>query len=173
MVATNSVSSRRTFFKQSFLSALLIISYKEHLYGATTPLSTIEMLFRDFLHSKKPHTHPSYEEANPLFYINTILVNSRVDSQTKKFINDGAKWLNEEAVKKYKKIYTRLDFSAREALLKSVAKSGWGDRWLFMMLSFLLEAMLCDPIYGGNKNESGWAWLKHKSGEPRPKRVVS
>lgn len=130
------------------------------------------MLFRDFLYTKKPNSHPSYEDANPLFYINTILVNSRIDSQTKKFINNGAKWLNEEAVKKYKKIYTRLDFATREALLKRVAKSGWGDRWLHAMLSFLLEAMLCDPIYGGNKNESGWTWLNHKSGEPRPKKAV-
>lgn len=166
-------ASRRHFFKQSFLSALLIISYEEQLFGATTPLSTIELLFKDFLHTQKSSIHPTYEEANPLFYINTVLVNSRIDSQTKQFINNGAKWLNEEAVKKYKKIYTKLPYTSRSKLLQEVAKSGWGDKWLFMMLSFLLEAMLGDPIYGGNKNESGWKWLNHTSGYPRPKKVVA
>ena len=36
------------------------------------------------------------------------------------------------------------------------------------VLSYILEALATDPIYGGNTNEIGWDWLEHQPGMPRP-----
>ena len=36
------------------------------------------------------------------------------------------------------------------------------------MVTLLFEALLLDPLYGGNKEEKGWKWLNHTPGFPRP-----
>ena len=33
---------------------------------------------------------------------------------------------------------------------------------------YLLEALLADPVYGGNTDEVGWKWLGYTAGFPRP-----
>jgi gluconate 2-dehydrogenase gamma chain len=37
-----------------------------------------------------------------------------------------------------------------------------------MLLDYIMEALLTDPVYGGNPNSIGWQWLKHQPGFPRP-----
>jgi len=36
------------------------------------------------------------------------------------------------------------------------------------MMSYLIEALLSDPVYGGNKDQKGWLWLEHIPGFPTP-----
>jgi len=36
------------------------------------------------------------------------------------------------------------------------------------LLTYLLEALLADPVYAGNPNGIGWKWLQHQPGFPRP-----
>ena len=31
-----------------------------------------------------------------------------------------------------------------------------------------VEALLADPVYGGNFDQTGWRWLSHQPGFPRP-----
>ena len=57
----------------------------------------------------------------------------------------------------------------RQKLLKDIATTSWGESFIADNLKFIFEAMLGDPIYGSNKDESGWRWLEHKAGLPRPK----
>jgi gluconate 2-dehydrogenase gamma chain len=40
--------------------------------------------------------------------------------------------------------------------------------WLSKTTTLLFEALLLDPVYGGNTNEIGWEWLNHQPGIPRP-----
>jgi len=56
-----------------------------------------------------------------------------------------------------------------EALRDFVNSSSKAENWTSLLLFYTLEALLSDPIYGGNKNELGWKWVKHNTGEPRPK----
>ena len=56
-----------------------------------------------------------------------------------------------------------------EALRDFVNSSSKAEKWTSLLLFYTLEALLSDPIYGGNKNELGWKWVKHNTGEPRPK----
>ena len=43
-----------------------------------------------------------------------------------------------------------------------------GENWVSTLLFYICEALLTDPIYGGNPNGIGWAWLAHQPGFPRP-----
>jgi gluconate 2-dehydrogenase gamma chain len=44
----------------------------------------------------------------------------------------------------------------------------WGRAWLSLLLYYIFEALLSDPVYGGNPGEIGWRWLEHQPGFPRP-----
>ena len=158
--------SRRKFIKNSFLSSVILLTCSGELFAATTPLQTIAVVQEDLF----PATGlvPSGQYINANQYLRKILNHSRVSDADKEFIKDGAKWLNEEAVTKYKKPYEQLSSKQRQKVLKIVVDTDWGESWLSNIMSYLLEALLGDPIYGGNKGQIGWKWLNHKGGIPRP-----
>ena len=162
--------SRRIFLKNSFLSSVILLTYGSELFAAITPMHTISIVQKDLFPSTGLVPSSKYINAN--FYLNKILTHSRVTLEDKIFIRDGVKWLNEEAVTKYKKVYVRLSKKQRQKVLKDVADSDWGESWLATIMTYLLEAMLGDPIYGGNKSEIGWKWLNHKGGLPRPTKAL-
>ena len=53
-------------------------------------------------------------------------------------------------------------------MLRQIEQSNAGQNWLSLLLTYLLEALLADPVYGGNPDGIGWQWLEHQSGFPRP-----
>lgn len=165
-----SFKSRRVFLKNSFLTSVIFLTCSGELFGAVTPMQMISLVQKDLF----PDTAntPKSDDINASYYLNKILNHSRVTEQDKDFIRSGVKWLNEECVQKYKKVYTKLSASERQNILQEISQSGWGDSWLRTIMTYLLEAMLGDPIYGGNKNQSGWKWLNHKSGLPRPIKAI-
>jgi gluconate 2-dehydrogenase gamma chain len=55
-----------------------------------------------------------------------------------------------------------------KALRDFVNSSSTAENWTSLLLFYTLEALLSDPIYGGNKNELGWKWLNHHTGQPQP-----
>lgn len=164
------LKSRRIFLKNSFLSSVLLITYSGELFGAITPISTIAQVHKDLFPDSG--MVPNQNDINASYYINIVLNHSRINDDRKRFIRNGVKWLNEEATLKYKKIYIRLSSTQRQTILRDISKTDWGESWLDIIMSYLLEAMLGDPIYGGNKAESGWKWLNHKGGLPRPKEAL-
>ena len=56
-----------------------------------------------------------------------------------------------------------------KALRNFVEGNSKGENWISLLLFYTLEALLSDPIYGGNRNEIGWKWLSHNAGQPQPK----
>lgn len=56
-----------------------------------------------------------------------------------------------------------------EALRDFVENTDIGKNWVSFVLYFNIEALFSSPIYGGNKNKSGWQWLPHNAGVPQPK----
>jgi len=56
-----------------------------------------------------------------------------------------------------------------EALRDFIDSSSKAENWLSLLLFYTLEALLSDPIYGGNRSELGWRWLNHNTGQPQPK----
>ena len=55
------------------------------------------------------------------------------------------------------------------ALRAFVNSSSKAENWVSLLLYYTLEALLSDPIYGGNRDELGWRWLGHHTGQPQPK----
>jgi hypothetical protein len=159
------LNSRRTFLKAGFLSSAVFVMSGCELFSITTAQDTIKVLQTDLF--------PKAKElgVNTSSYISIILHHSRVSEEDKTFIKNGVKWLNEEAVTRHKAIYVKLSATQREEVLRAIVKTQWGESFMYNMNSYLFEAMLGDPIYGGNNKEAGWKWLQFIGGLPRPKEM--
>lgn len=66
--------------------------------------------------------------------------------------------------------FNTLNKDEKLKIVNEANETEYGNRWLTILVSYGIEAMLSDPIYGGNKFQSGWMALNHKSGSPRPKK---
>ena len=158
-----SPNSRRTFLKAGFLSSAVFVMNGCELFSVTTSQDTIKTLQNDLF----PKAKALGVETSS--YMSVILRHSRISDEDKAFIKNGVKWLNEEAVKAYETAYVKLTPEQRQETLRFIAKEKWGESFIYVMMGYLFEAMLGDPVYGGNNNEAGWKWLEFAGGEPRPK----
>jgi len=66
------------------------------------------------------------------------------------------------------KSFAELAEPDREAVLRAFEDTDAGRQWLDGILNLLVEALLADPVYGGNPDGIGWRWLEHAPGFPRP-----
>ena len=90
------------------------------------------------------------------------------DNDDKNFISKGVDWLNDISTKNHSQIFLKLDEHNKEKVLRQIEQSQAGERWLSLLLTYLIEALLSDPVYGGNPDDIGWKWLEHQPGFPRP-----
>ena len=157
--------SRRKFLAAGFLSSAVFLMDGCSLFGVTTPIDTIKVLHRDLF----PKATQLGVATAP--YMHIVFHHSRISKSDKIFLKNGVKWLNEEAIKMHKNSYVKLSAVKRQEVLRSIAKAEWGESFLYNIMSYMFEAMLGDPIYGGNNKEAGWRWLAFSGGEPRPKKA--
>ena len=157
--------SRRNFLKAGFLSSAVFLMDGCSLVGVTTPMQTLRLLQQDLF----PYAKELGIETAP--YMQIVFHHSRISDADKTFLKNGVKWLNEEAISKHKKEYTKLSSAQREEILVDVSKTEWGESFVYDVMNYLFEAMLGDPIYGGNNQETGWLWLNFQGGKPRPKKA--
>jgi gluconate 2-dehydrogenase gamma chain len=111
---------------------------------------------------------PGAREINALTYLQFIVTDDTLDTDSREFITQGAMWLEGMADQLYKKSFVELKSDSREKVLKRIASSKAGENWLSTLLLYITEALLSDPAYGGNPNQLGWKWLQHIPGYPRP-----
>ena len=64
--------------------------------------------------------------------------------------------------------FPALGFDDKEGLLRRITASAAGENWVSTLLSYLLEALLSAPAYGGNTDRLGWRWLQYTPGFPLP-----
>jgi gluconate 2-dehydrogenase gamma chain len=120
------------------------------------------------------HLFPSAEDSpgasdlQAIVYLHDTLSNPAADGEDKAFIVKGARWLNETTRGRYQRAFIALREEERESALRQIEKSRAGRNWLSLLLTYLLEALLADPVYGGNPGGIGWQWLEHQPGFPRP-----
>lgn len=158
-----SLNSKRLFFKNSLLGTTVLIVSGCDLFASVTPLETIIAVQKDLF------PFANRLNSNASAYLSVILNHPRISEIQKATIIDGAKLLNEVSAKEHKQLYIKLSSAQRERVLKKISTEEWGESWIETILSYTMEAVLGDPIYGVNKNEAGWKWLNHTSGLPRPK----
>jgi len=123
----------------------ILISVLNHLFPTTNKYSG-SINFKAFKYLLFISKHPSF------------------DTDDLKFLIKGAK-----------KLYTKhndfiqLSTRKKEEALRDFEKTDFGINWLSVLLYYGLEAMLGDPIYGGNKDMKGWKNINHKAPVPMAK----
>ncbi len=116
---------------------------------------------------------PGAREINALSYLQGVMGDSRGDRDEQRFILKGVDWLEDLSRQRHKTSFVDLDPIRREQVLREVANSRPGENWLSTLLLYICEALLTDPVYGGNPDGIGWAWLGHQPGFPRPTKLPS
>ncbi len=128
----------------------------------------------DILKASQIHMFPKTEEApgsediNATVYLQVVLSDKNGDPEEQDIIKSGITWVEEEAQETEQKSFLSLKEDGRERVLRSMETHGWGERWLSLILLYIFEALLSDPLYGGNPDGIGWAWLDHYPGVPGP-----
>jgi len=101
-------------------------------------------------------------------YLLWVLSDKRMDPEEKDYLINGIGWVDETAEENFSKGYLQLTQSEKEILIADISKETWGSSWLGVILTFIFEALLSDPQYGGNTDKIGWDWVHHNPGYPRP-----
>lgn len=111
---------------------------------------------------------PGAKDISALRFLRNMLDAPDIESEEKEFIIQGVGWLNDLSVKNHKLPFNKLITTEKEKVLRKIESSRAGSRWLSLMMNYLIEALLSDPVYGGNKDGKGWQWLEHIPGFPTP-----
>ena len=101
-------------------------------------------------------------------YLHRAIENPNADGEDKDFIKRGVGWLDDLTQQSFKKTFLQLTAAQQQEMIEKIVSSRAGRNWVSMLLSYILEALLSDPVYGGNKNGIGWKWLQHQPGYPAP-----
>lgn len=111
---------------------------------------------------------PGAGEMNAHLYLQWVLSDPLLEAEDKQYILNGIEWVNETALENHALDYLELSPDQQKELVREIMAEDWGESWLSTILTYILEALLADPLYGGNPDESGWKWLAHHPGYPRP-----
>ncbi len=161
----SALRSRRNFLKAGFLSSAVFLMDGCTLFGVTTPVQTFGLMHKDLF----PHIQELGIKTAP--YMQIVFNHARISDEDKTFLKNGVKWLNEESITQYKQEYTKLSSQRRQDILTTITKTEWGDSFVYDVMNYMFEAMLGDPIYGGNNHEAAWKWLQFQGGKPSPKQA--
>lgn len=111
---------------------------------------------------------PSAKDIQALPYLYNV-VNIQPTEQTEiDFIKKGVGWLNGYSESQLNKKFIELNNNETENMLRAISRSQAGENWLSTLISYIFEAMLLPPSYGGNPEGIGWQWLQHQAGFPLP-----
>jgi gluconate 2-dehydrogenase gamma chain len=114
---------------------------------------------------------PSAQQLHATQYLYMTMRHSSFDYEIRDFIFQGVHWAESEAVGSYGRSFTLLKPQEKEQVCQILLfEYGRGESWLSTLVSYTLEALLSDPIYGGNVDKAGWKWLGHVPGSPRPQK---
>ena len=108
---------------------------------------------------------PAASEFGATAYLANVSSHSSFLASDLRFLKRGAQQLLDEY-----NDFLMLSFKEQEETLREFTESNLGKNWVAFVLYFTIEGLLADPLYGGNKNESGWKWLGHNAGQPRPQK---
>lgn len=111
---------------------------------------------------------PGARQINATQYLKNVIDHHDIEESEKEFIKNGVNWLNGLAKEMFAARFIELNTSKKEKTLRKVAQSRAGENWISTLLTYIIEALLTSPAYGGNPNGVGWKWLEHQPGFPQP-----
>lgn len=112
---------------------------------------------------------PSAQDINALNYLEWAMTDmNNIDDGDPDFIIKGIGWMEDLSQQTQGDSFINLKPSQQDKVLKQISQSQAGENWLSLLMYYLTEALLLDPVYGGNTNRIGWQWLEHQAGFPQP-----
>jgi len=111
---------------------------------------------------------PGARAIHALDYLRGVLEDPRVDQADKDFILQGVQWLEQLSQDRHGAGFLQLEQPLQAQLLQQIARSQAGENWLSTLLTYIFEALLTAPAYGGNPEGIGWKWLRYTPGFPLP-----
>lgn len=145
------------------LSSLLTDTYSFTQHQKDTLIAVQMQLFPD------DGDGPSANDVNALSYLQWALTDLDNDADGDgEFISKGIGWLDGLAEQTQGSGFIKLTTKQQDKVLQQISQSSAGENWMSLLIYYLMEALLFDPIYGGNPNGIGWTWLKHQPGFPAP-----
>ena len=153
--------NRRNFLILTSLSvALSQITYAKGLEpkNALVLEAVYEILF------PKTKNMPSAKEFGAVPYLIQNIQNEYFDKEDANLIIQGSVDFHSSFEN-----FLKVSKKEQEKIIQTASANEYGYEWLSKLVHYGFEALLSDPIYGGNKNEIGWNALNHKAGVPRPK----
>ena len=170
-------TNRRTFLRGALIAGAFtqiasFTSCSKQLRESNDILTAVQStILYDVLNIFFPNdgNGPSIDEINAFGYIMWVLQDTlnRKTSENH-YIIEGIDWANETAEEIYFVPFVELDQKQKEALVGKFTELDWGKNWASVLITLICEAVLLDPLYGGNTDEVGWEWLNHTPGFPRP-----
>lgn len=160
--------SRRRFLVQAAGGsiALLFGLPQTAKAAAFDPWPTLAAVLEQLLPSEPDS--PGASEIRALDYLRFVVGDAKVDGEERAFILEGNRWLDELARQQHGAPFPDLAPDQKEQLLRRIAQSAAGENWLSTLLTYLFEALLTAPAYGGNPDGIGWRWLEYVPGFPLP-----
>jgi len=176
-----SQADRRTFLLRGGAALLTATVLAELPYAVRAELTreTSFILFlaqqRRALSAVQEHLFPKDSDSpgaadiNAAAYLETAITAPGIFPDTRNTIVNGVDRLQAASRERFDTQFIGLNDVKKEQLLRYLAdETRWGRAWLSLLLYYICEALLSDPIYGGNSNGIGWRWLQHQPGFPRP-----
>lgn len=176
--------NRRRFLASSgiALSAALPAALLNRLeaYAAATPAPTplsgagIEPEDWRILGLVQAHLLPSEVQApgasdvDALSYLHFVMSWKKTDPVEPQNLRSGLDKLREIAAQTEGGTFDALDARGRERALRTLEAAEGGTEWILLVLDYIFEALLADPVYGGNPDGVGWRWLQIEPGHRRP-----
>jgi len=116
---------------------------------------------------------PGAKDLHAFEYLLWFLEDESLDDYDRKSYAKGAAKVNKKALELYNKSFPTLALAQQEEIVVVMVKDKKTKMWFSRLVTYLFEALLADPIYGGNPNNIGWNWLEHDPGQPRPTKETS
>ena len=111
---------------------------------------------------------PGAKDVYATAWLHNALLMPAVAPKHLQFIRDGLINLEKLSQTNLKQNFLELNVDQHEILLREYEQNHTGNAWIREILRYIFEALLSDPVYGGNRNGIGWKWLQHKPGFPLP-----
>ncbi len=117
-----------------------------------------------------PHeaNSPGATDINATGYLEMVLNQPGFDPEIRDFIANSLTRLVQFNKENQQPRFEAMNAQEQENTLTAVQDLGWGQTWTSLLLLYIFEALLSDPVYGGNPDGIGWTWLDHTPGLPRP-----
>jgi len=156
---------RRTFFKFTTISVIALSS--KISIAKTIEKNTLVVLDEIYeILFPKTSTMPSAKEFNAINYLLENINHKSFLDYDKNLIIQGTK----DFISNFPDFLNLSKKEKKELIYSIVNTNDYAQTWISKLLTFGIEALFSDPIYGGNTSQVGWNSINHNIGYPRAKK---